>query len=86
MTPGTPRRRPPLTCRRGSLDLAGRPVAWEEIQIINLDGIVMAVAEITGISKHEDRQAIQGRLLRGDPRVGQPTTTPHPSRNSVHYP
>ncbi len=63
-----------------------RVLEQDEVQVINLDGIVLAVAEITGISKHADRQAIQGQLLGGDPRVGQPTMTPHPSRNSVYYP
>lgn len=65
---------------------AQRVLDQDEVQIINLDGTVLAVATITGISKHQDRQAIEGRLLLGDPRVGQPTSTPHPSRNSVYYP
>jgi hypothetical protein len=46
---------------------------------------VLAVATITGISKHGDRYALEGELLRGDTRVGKPTTTPHRSRNSVAY-
>jgi hypothetical protein len=47
---------------------------------------VLAVARITGISKCEGgRYALEGELLAGDPRVGQLTPTPHPSRNPVAY-
>ncbi|TWD12936.1 hypothetical protein FB570_12185 [Streptomyces sp. T12] len=46
---------------------------------------MLAVATITGISKHGDRYALQGELLRGDAQVGKPTATPHRSRNSVAY-
>lgn len=64
---------------------AANVLAQEEIQIISLDGIVRAVATITGIKKCGDRQAVEGDLLIGDPRVGKLTTTPHRSRNSVEY-
>ncbi|MFI7510671.1 hypothetical protein ACIBSS_28025 [Micromonospora aurantiaca] len=65
---------------------ADRVLDQDEVQIINLDGTVVAVATITGITKCEEgRQAIEGTLLTGDPRVGQPTTTPHLSRNPVGY-
>ncbi|MBF6215814.1 hypothetical protein IU487_32975 [Nocardia puris] len=64
---------------------ADRVLEHDEVQIVDLDGIVRAVARITGISKHDDRRAIEGELLLGDPRIGQPTTTPHPSLNSVAY-
>ncbi|MFF0182618.1 hypothetical protein ACFYPF_26365 [Micromonospora sp. NPDC005223] len=64
---------------------ADRVLDQDEVQIINLDGTVVAVARITGITKCEDRQAIEGELLTGDPRVGQPTQTPHLSRNPVGY-
>jgi hypothetical protein len=47
--------------------------------------MVLAVATITGISKHDDRYALEGELLRGDARVGRITSTPHRSRNSVAY-
>lgn len=46
---------------------------------------MLAVATITGITKCGDRQAIEGTLLTGDPRVGRPTATPHLSRNPVGY-
>lgn len=62
-----------------------RALAQNEAQIVNVEGTVLAVAEITGISKHGDRYALEGKLLRGDPRVGKPTATPHRSRNSVAY-
>jgi hypothetical protein len=64
---------------------ADRALAQDEVQIINTHGTVLAVARITGISKHHDRYALEGELLHGDPRVGQPTATPHRSRNSVAY-
>lgn len=64
---------------------ADRALAEDEVQIINTVGTVLAVARITGISKCGDRCAIEGDLLRGDPRVGRQTPTPHPSRNPVAY-
>jgi hypothetical protein len=62
-----------------------RALAQDEVQIVNTDGTVLAVARITGVTKHGDRFALEGELLAGDPRVGQPTATPHPSRNSTAY-
>ncbi|MFI9625993.1 hypothetical protein [Streptomyces sp. NPDC052042] len=64
---------------------ADRALSQSEAQIINAAGTVLAVARITGISKHGDRFALQGELLRGDPRVGRPTPSPHLSRNPVTY-
>jgi hypothetical protein len=66
---------------------ADRALAQDEAQIVNLDGTVLAVAEILGITKTKTpgRYAIDGRLKLGDPRVGKPTETPHKSRNSVGY-
>lgn len=66
---------------------ADRALQEDEVQIINLDGIVLAVAEITGITtfKDTDRYALAGHLLVGEQRVGQPTVHPHPSRNSLAY-
>ncbi|MET9415360.1 hypothetical protein ABZY03_14485 [Streptomyces klenkii] len=64
---------------------ADRALAQEEAQIVNTDGIVLAVARITGISKHGDRFALEGEVLRGDARVGRPTPWPHRSRNPVTY-
>lgn len=64
---------------------ADRALSQDEVQIINTDGIVLAVAKITGISKHGDRYALEGDLLCGDPRVGRPTPSPHLSRNPVTY-
>ncbi|GHC90088.1 hypothetical protein [Streptomyces flavofungini] len=63
----------------------GRALAEDEVQIVNTEGLVLAVARITGISKHGDRYALEGQLLRGDPRVGRLTACPHPSRNPVAY-
>ncbi|MBY8844614.1 hypothetical protein [Streptomyces sp. SP2-10] len=57
---------------------ADRALAQDEVQIVNTEGLVLAVATITGISKHGDRYALEGELLRGDARVGKPTTTPPP--------
>jgi hypothetical protein len=64
-----------------------RALEEDEAQIVNLDGVVVAVAKILGISKTRapGRYAIDGELILGDPRVGKPTTTPHRSRNSVAY-
>ncbi|MFF4603492.1 hypothetical protein ACFY12_12175 [Streptomyces sp. NPDC001339] len=64
---------------------ADRALAQDEVQIINTEGTVLAVAKITGISKHGDRYALEGELLRGDPRIGHPTSSPHLSRNPVTY-
>jgi hypothetical protein len=64
-----------------------RALAQDEVKIVNLDGIVVAVAEILGVTKTREpgRYAIDGNLKLNDPRVGKPTTTPHKSRNSVAY-
>ncbi|MFC5212090.1 hypothetical protein ACFPM0_36875 [Pseudonocardia sulfidoxydans] len=70
---------------------ADRALQQDEVQIVDLAGTVLAVAEITGLAKvtglanSRDRYELQGRLLLGDERVGKPTSTPHPSRNSVAY-
>lgn len=64
---------------------ADRALSQDEVQIINTEGTVLAVAKITGITKHDGRYALEGELLLGDPRVGQPTPSPHLSRNPVTY-
>ncbi|RLU82598.1 hypothetical protein CTZ27_29830 [Streptomyces griseocarneus] len=64
---------------------AQRALARDEVQIIAPSQGVLAVARITGITRHGDRYALEGRLLSGDARVGKPTTTPHPSRNPIAY-
>ncbi|MCX4851448.1 hypothetical protein [Streptomyces sp. NBC_00893] len=64
---------------------ADRALSQDEVQIINTEGTVLAVARIIGISKHGDRYALEGELLRDDPRVGRPTGSPHLSRNPVTY-
>jgi hypothetical protein len=43
---------------------------------VQTEGLVLAIATITGISKHGDRNALEGELLRGHPRVGKPTASP----------
>ena len=62
-----------------------RAIAEDEVQIIDLDGKILAVAEITGLKKCGDRQAIEGTLLLGDVRVGTPTPYSTDSRNPVSY-
>lgn len=62
-----------------------RALAEDEVQIIDADGVVLAVAEITGLKKCGSRQAVDGQLLEGDPRVGRPTPFPAASRNPVSY-
>jgi hypothetical protein len=64
---------------------ADRALSQDEVQIINTNGTVLAVARITGISKHGDRYALEGDLLLGDARVGLPAASPHRSRNPVTY-
>ncbi len=65
---------------------ADRALEEHDAQIVNTEGTVLAVARITGITKCEGgRYALEGELLAGDPRVGQPTPTPHPSRNPIAY-
>lgn len=74
--------------------LAGRGVwklnadsvlSQQEAQIVNPEGIVVAVATITGVEKHDDRRAVLGDLLRDDPRVGRPAPSPSRSRNPISY-
>jgi hypothetical protein len=64
-----------------------RALTQDEVKVVNLDGIVLAVADVLGVAKTREpgRYAIDGKLKLGDPRVGKPTTTPHKSRNSVGY-
>lgn len=66
---------------------ADRALQQDEVQIIDLGGTVLAVAEVTGITtfKDTDRYAMTGNLRIGDPRVGKLTEHPHRSRNSVAY-
>lgn len=64
---------------------ADRALQESEVQIIDTTGTVLAVGTITGIRKCGDRYAVEGAVLAGDPRVGQPTAYPHPSRNPVAY-
>ncbi|MFD6941074.1 hypothetical protein ACFWAP_33610 [Streptomyces goshikiensis] len=64
-------------------------LAEAEVQIVNLDGTVVAVARVTGVTEFvvegRTRYAVEGDLLRGDPRVGRSTPWPHPSRNPIAY-
>jgi hypothetical protein len=62
-----------------------RALRQDEVQFIDPSGTVLAVATITGLTKCGGYFALEGKLLLGDPRVGQPTTTPHRSRNPVAY-
>ncbi|GAA3085205.1 hypothetical protein ACFQ0X_01210 [Streptomyces rectiviolaceus] len=64
---------------------ADRALSQDEVQIINTEGTVLAVVKVTGITQHGGRYALEGELLRGDPRVGRPTRSPHLSRNPVTY-
>ncbi|MFG2651192.1 hypothetical protein [Streptomyces sp. NPDC048436] len=64
---------------------ADRALSQDEVQIINTAGTVLAVAKITGISKHGARYALEGKLLHDDLRIGRPTPCPHLSRNPVTY-
>lgn len=64
---------------------ATRALDQDEVQIINSEGTILAVAEITGIIKHGDRREVQGRLIESDPRVGAATAIPYPSRNPISY-
>ncbi|MFE3073298.1 hypothetical protein [Streptomyces sp. NPDC059247] len=64
---------------------ADRVLSQDEVQIINTEGIVLAVARITGISKCGSRYALLGEVLWGDGRVGHVTGSPHLSRNPVTY-
>jgi hypothetical protein len=53
---------------------------------VNLDGKVVAVATIRGVTRVKDgrrRFFLEGTLIENDPRVG--TTTRHPSRNPIAY-
>ncbi|GAA3381372.1 hypothetical protein GCM10020367_72360 [Streptomyces sannanensis] len=53
-------------------------LAQDEVQIVNTEGLGLAVATITGISKHGDRYALEGELLREDARAGKPTAPTGP--------
>lgn len=59
-----------------------------EVQIVNLDGTVVAVATIRGVTRVKDgrrRFFLEGTRIKNDPRVGKPTRTKHPSRNPIAY-
>jgi hypothetical protein len=70
-----------------------RARAENEVQIVDQEGIVLAVARIKGVTKHRERYyerhrarfAIEGELLLGDSRVGKPTPTPHRIGGPVRY-
>lgn len=64
---------------------ADNVLTQDEVQITDKDRTILAVARITGITKHDDRQAIEGALLENDPRIGTKTPIPHPSQNSIKY-
>lgn len=64
---------------------ADRTLDQDEVQVISPDGTILAVARLTGLSKHGKRRMLEGTLLAGNPRVGTKTTTPHTSRNPVAY-
>lgn len=42
---------------------AVRALAQDEVQIIDLEGTVLAVAKINGVCKHDDRYELKGDLL-----------------------
>lgn len=64
---------------------AARAMAEREVQIVDQRGTILAVAEITGLEKYGDRQALRGTLRLGDPRVGQPSPYSAVSRNPISY-
>lgn len=64
---------------------ADRVMEQDEVEIVSPDLTVLAVATITGVAKYGDRRAVQGTLLRGDPRVGKRSVHPHPSQNAIAY-
>ena len=86
-------RQPSRHDAQGSLE-AGRG-AWafkadqvleqNEVQIVDLEGTVLAVAKINSIVKAGDRYAIEGDPLPNDPRIGKPTTTPRRSHNVGYF-
>lgn len=64
---------------------ADRVLQQDEVEIIDENEIVLAVASILGVMKAGDRQMIEGNLLPADPRIGRRTLSPHPSRNAITY-
>jgi hypothetical protein len=58
----------------------------QQVQIVNLDGTVVAVATIRGVTRVRDgrrRFFLEGTRIENHPRVG--TTARHPSRNPIAY-
>ena len=64
-----------------------RVLDFDEVQVINPDATVVAIATLTGVSKAggDGRFAFEGNLREDDPRIGQPSAFPHRSRNPIQY-
>lgn len=63
---------------------ATRVLEEEEAVVLSPEGEVLVVATITGISKHGDRQAIEGMPMSEHVLLGERIATSN-SRNPVHY-
>lgn len=74
---------------RGTWKLnADRALENSEVVVLSPDSTVVAVAALQGVSRDKDwggRRCIEGRLCPNDPRIGQPSPHPHPSRNPIAY-
>lgn len=57
-----------------------------EIEIIDHDDLVISIALLEGLKLHPgNKYEILGTVQAGDPRIGQPSAHPHPSRNRINY-
>ena len=63
---------------------ATRVLEEDEVLVLSPEGLVLAAAEITGVSKHDDRQSIQGTLLPNHHLLGQCIEVSE-SRNPIRY-
>ncbi len=57
-----------------------------EVEIIDHDDVVIAIALLDGLVRHPgNKYEITGTVQAHDPRIGQPSSHPHPSRNRINY-
>ncbi len=63
---------------------ATRVLEEDEVAILSPDGLVLAVAEITGVIKHDERQSIEGALITNHPLLGKYVEVSK-SRNPIRH-
>lgn len=56
-----------------------------EVEIIDHNDVVLAIALLRGLVRHGPKYEITGPVQADDPRIGKPSVHPHPSRNRINY-